>query len=140
MRRKPRTPVSPQAGQPDQTPRLEDAGRRWRPVLERRWDRKVDEVIALTAACEELPAGTATAPYRQLHARAAVAHDELGALVDALTRIDDGTYGRCEGCARPIADDWLAHDPAIRLCPDCMTAQVSSASPGTGGRSHYGFA
>ena len=153
VRRNPRS----QLVQPVQTASPEDAGRRWRPVLERSWDRKLDEAIALTAACEgmsaageELPAGDAMAPYRQLHARAALALDELGELVDALMRIDGGSYGRCDGCGRPMADDWLARDPAARRCRDCLTARVSVSRPGDDpargtrqarhDRSHYGHA
>jgi len=34
----------------------------------------------------------------------------------ALQRLDDGTYGRCEACHRPIGDERLAVMPATRFC------------------------
>ena len=40
----------------------------------------------------------------------------------ALRRIDDGTYGRCEGCGRPIAPERLEAIPHARLCVACPGA------------------
>jgi DnaK suppressor protein len=34
----------------------------------------------------------------------------------ALRRLDDGTYGRCEACGKPIDDARLDARPAARLC------------------------
>ncbi len=55
--------------------------------------------------------------------------DAVDGLLDevelALTRLDDGTYGRCEECGDPIDDDRLAESPIIRSCGRC------SASEGT---------
>lgn len=34
----------------------------------------------------------------------------------ALERLDDGTYGTCEVCGAPIAEDLLAASPATRTC------------------------
>jgi len=55
--------------------------------------------------------------------------DAVDGLLDevelALTRLDDGTYGRCEECGDPIDDDRLADSPIIRSCGRC------SASEGT---------
>lgn len=36
----------------------------------------------------------------------------------ALEKLDDGTYGRCEECGRPIADARLEAMPATRFCID----------------------
>ena len=36
----------------------------------------------------------------------------------ALARLDDGTYGLCEVCGEPIADERLATVPAARFCVD----------------------
>ncbi len=41
---------------------------------------------------------------------------ELGDVEHALRRIDDGTYGTCEACGRPISDDRLEVLPAARFC------------------------
>jgi DnaK suppressor protein len=37
----------------------------------------------------------------------------------ALARIDDGTYGRCEHCGRPIAQERLRALPTATLCITC---------------------
>lgn len=36
----------------------------------------------------------------------------------ALRRIEDGAYGTCEACGKPIAEDRLAAIPWARLCID----------------------
>jgi RNA polymerase-binding transcription factor DksA len=41
---------------------------------------------------------------------------ELADIEHALTRLDDGTYGRCEVCGAAIADDRLEALPAARFC------------------------
>jgi len=116
-------------------PRMADAGR-WRLTLERLWSRKLDEVIALTAASEgvsdadDIPAAAAMLPVQRLRDRADAAFDELGDLADAIARVHAGTYGRCADCGRLIADDWLARDPAMRCCPTCrIDAMLGSAVP-----------
>jgi hypothetical protein len=81
---------------------------RRRLTLERQWSRKLDEVIALTAACEGISAagddgsaGAAVLPSRRLRDRAADAVEELGTLADAITELDGGAYLR-----------WADHAPA----------------------------
>jgi RNA polymerase-binding transcription factor DksA len=43
---------------------------------------------------------------------------ELGDIEHAIRRLDDGTYGTCEVCGRPIDDARLEALPATRLCLD----------------------
>jgi DnaK suppressor protein len=43
----------------------------------------------------------------------------LGHVEAALTRIDEGTYGTCENCNRPIAPERLEAMPWVTLCIDC---------------------
>ena len=99
--------VPEQAGSaPGRSTTSGDADAAWRRlVLERRWSRKLDEVMALSAACQgtsaagdDMPRGPATLPARRLHERADAASQELGELADAIARIDD----------------WLASKPAAR--------------------------
>lgn len=40
----------------------------------------------------------------------------------ALTRLRDGTFGRCARCGRPIAPDRLEALPWASHCIDCQTA------------------
>ncbi len=50
--------------------------------------------------------------------------DEVDGLLDevelALSRLDDGTYGRCEECGTTIADARLAVSPTVRTCGTCV--------------------
>ncbi len=50
--------------------------------------------------------------------------DAVDALLDevelALSRLDDGTYGRCEECGTPIDDSRLAASPTVRSCGACV--------------------
>lgn len=41
----------------------------------------------------------------------------------ALARIDDGTYGTCQRCGNPIAEDRLEALPWATLCIDCKRKQ-----------------
>ena len=43
---------------------------------------------------------------------------ELAEVDAALARLDDGTYGTCEACGRPIGDDRLDALPFTRFCID----------------------
>ena len=40
----------------------------------------------------------------------------------ALRRIDEGNYGDCERCERPINPRRLDADPTARLCIDCASS------------------
>jgi RNA polymerase-binding transcription factor DksA len=52
---------------------------------------------------------------------------ELADIEHALGRLNDGTYGRCEACGRPIADERLEAMPATRLCLEDQTAAERQA-------------
>ena len=43
---------------------------------------------------------------------------ELGDVEYALSRLDDGTYGSCAACGKPIGDSRLEAMPAARFCVD----------------------
>jgi len=59
---------------------------------------------------------------------------ELADVEHALRRLDEGTYGTCEACGRPIDDDRLEALPATRLCRDDQErAEVEPGSVGTAG-------
>lgn len=50
---------------------------------------------------------------------ASVAMDEMQ---EALRRLDEGAYGVCEGCARPIPYERLEAIPQTRRCVECPAA------------------
>ena len=41
---------------------------------------------------------------------------ELADIEHALERLEEGTYGTCEACGKPIGDDRLEAVPAARFC------------------------
>ena len=43
---------------------------------------------------------------------------ELADVEHALKRLDDGTYGTCEACGKPITEERLEAMPATRFCID----------------------
>ena len=61
--------------------------------------------------------------------------DAVDALLDevelALSRLDDGTYGRCEECGSPIDDDRLAGSATTRTCGACVIGGGASDPVGT---------
>ncbi len=46
----------------------------------------------------------------------------------ALHRLEEGTYGICLTCKRPISQDTLDADPTARLCPACEHSFARSAA------------
>ena len=47
--------------------------------------------------------------------------NQLGVLDEALSRVDTGTYGRCESCGEQIAPERLAARPAATRCIACAS-------------------
>jgi DnaK suppressor protein len=50
------------------------------------------------------------------------ARAQLEAVDAALRRLDEGTYGRCTRCGRPVAAERLEAIPWAELCIDCQRA------------------
>jgi RNA polymerase-binding transcription factor DksA len=69
---------------------------------------------AIPTATPAAPADAADAPDAK--ALAATMRGELDAVEHALGRIDDETYGNCEACSEPIADEVLRSTPTANLC------------------------
>lgn len=49
--------------------------------------------------------------------------ESLRAVRSALSKLDHGDYGRCEGCGQPIHPRRLQARPHARLCIDCQAKQ-----------------
>lgn len=49
--------------------------------------------------------------------------DLLTQVEEALSRIEEGTYGTCEGCRQPIHPDRLRALPYARLCINCKARE-----------------
>ena len=61
---------------------------------------------------------------------------ELADVEHALRRLDDGTYGTCEVCGRPVGEERLEAMPATRLCLEHQAeaereVRTSGAAPAT---------
>ena len=68
------------------------------------------------------PADTGSESFAQEFSLELLARDEqtLGEVDAALGRIEDGTFGRCEGCEAWIAKARLQAMPYARKCIDCQ--------------------
>lgn len=55
---------------------------------------------------------------------------ELAEVEAALERLDEGTYGRCEACGRPIPAERLEARPATRFCVEDAALASAEAAPG----------
>ncbi len=62
-----------------------------------------------------------TAERGEMEALAGSLTDSLREVEDALAKLDEGSYGRCESCGGPIADARLEAMPAARLCIACAS-------------------
>ncbi len=47
----------------------------------------------------------------------------IGKIKEALARIEDGTYGKCEECGESIGLERLKARPVTTLCIDCKSSQ-----------------
>ncbi|MGC4812071.1 TraR/DksA family transcriptional regulator [Micromonospora sp. DT228] len=71
---------------------------------------------------EHDPEGSTIAFERaQLTAVLGAARHRLAELDVALGRVDDGSYGVCERCARPIPAERLLARPSARTCVACAS-------------------
>jgi len=79
-----------------------------------------DELGDIVTAGDGNLGDTATATYdRELdEGLGEGAQQTLREIDHALRKIDDGTYGACEACGKPIGEDRLAAIPWARLCID----------------------
>lgn len=48
---------------------------------------------------------------------------QLEEVLQALSRLDTGTYGLCAGCQEPIAHERLEIFPETRMCGECPEAR-----------------
>ena len=55
----------------------------------------------------------------------ATEHDMLRSIDDALTRLDEGTYGKCVQCGQKISSERLAAVPYAHLCIQCARENES---------------
>jgi DnaK suppressor protein len=72
---------------------------------------------------EHDPEGSTIAFERsQVGALIEQAERRIAEIEAARARVDAGTYGRCDVCGEPIADDRLEARPVARTCVGCATA------------------
>lgn len=93
--------------------RLRDLEAQAREIAEARRDSNVDD--------EHDPEGSTIAfDHAQTAALARDAAQRLAEINAARERIDDGTYGLCASCGRPIGAGRLEARPTALLCVDCQ--------------------
>ncbi|MGY1722844.1 TraR/DksA family transcriptional regulator [Blastococcus sp. SYSU DS0533] len=86
--------------------------------------REFDAIVAASQASnaddEHDPEGATIAFERQqVAALLEQARRRLAAVDVAVVAVENGTYGRCETCGRPIAPERLAARPTARTCIHC---------------------
>lgn len=64
-----------------------------------------------------------TAEKGEAEALANKLNETLLEVEHALAKLDDGTYGTCENCGKPIAEPRLEAMPETRFCIDCASAR-----------------
>jgi DnaK suppressor protein len=125
-----------------QPPAMPDGGRpgpAWRGLLEERWQQRLSTLTELSLAYHDAverssggygPDGQGeTQEVRLLLREATAARRALCDTEEALARLCDGSYGRCEQCSASISTAELLAEPETRYCPECV--QATSMAPGT---------
>ncbi|HXW44482.1 MAG TPA: TraR/DksA C4-type zinc finger protein [Streptosporangiaceae bacterium] len=92
--------------------------------LERDFASAVESAVAANADDEHDPEG-ATIAFERQHVATLIedARGQLEQIDAALARIDDGSYGICASCGKPIAAARLAARPAAATCIDCAAGK-----------------
>ena len=62
-----------------------------------------------------------TAERGEVEALAGHLRESLNDVDDALVKLDNGTFGTCEGCGQPISPDRLEAKPTAKLCMECAS-------------------
>jgi DnaK suppressor protein len=84
----------------------------------------VEAAAGVATDDEHDPEGATIAFERaQVSALLSQSRDRLAALEHALVRVEDGSYGACERCGRPIAPERLAARPDAATCIDCASTR-----------------
>jgi RNA polymerase-binding transcription factor DksA len=86
----------------------------------------IDAAVDANLDDEHDPEGSTVAFERaRVSALLARATARLGELDRAISNVDAGTYGLCEGCGQPIAAERLVALPGASTCIDCATRATS---------------
>ena len=87
-----------------------------------------DAIVSSAGAAaddEHDPEGSSTAFDRQhVAALIAAARAHLAEIARAAARIEDGSYGTCQHCGRPIGTERLAARPATATCITCASGRA----------------
>ena len=70
---------------------------------------------------DEIDAGTSLAEGDRAEAILASAMSQRSEIMAALTRIQDGSYGTCADCGRPIPEGRLEARPEASRCVNCQS-------------------
>ena len=62
-----------------------------------------------------------TAERGEVEALAGNLRESLTDVEAALVKLDNGTFGACEGCGQAISPDRLEAKPAAKLCMECAS-------------------
>ncbi len=93
--------------------------------LRRDFDAGVEASLDSNADDEHDPDGSTIAFERsQVDAVLQQARRNLAEINAAQTRVEQGTYGTCENCGRPIAPARLEARPVARTCIECASASA----------------
>lgn len=72
------------------------------------------------AAVNHFTTSTSAADRGHTHVLLDREDESVSLLERALQGMDNGTYGLCDGCHRPISFNWLSSIPEVRHCVGCM--------------------
>ena len=95
-------------------------------------DRGMGESVSELSAVDQHPADLGNEMF-EAERDQSVGEQLETELVDverALRKLEDGTYGTCEACGRPIGDERLAAVPAARFCVEDQARIERTAQAG----------
>jgi DnaK suppressor protein len=99
-------------------------------ALTRNFDALVEGSLLVNTDDEHDPEGATIAFERaQVSALLKQAEVDLAALDEAIERLEQGSYGRCEVCDQPIGEERLEAIPSATQCITCARIKDTSLAP-----------
>jgi RNA polymerase-binding transcription factor DksA len=102
--------------------------------IQRERDDAIDDAGSELSSVDQHPgdSGTETFEMEKNVSLLEQIDDELLEVEGAFRRLEDGTYGTCQVCGRPIGDERLEAMPATRFCvEDQAKAERQAGYPGS---------
>ncbi len=84
------------------------------------WEAKADQEISSQEVLDEADLSDKAEDYEERFGTVETLESRLKEINNALYKIENGGYGICENCGKPIEEDRLMANLSARKCKECI--------------------